>query len=105
MSVREGGGITYVAGVLCSYMVTLSLFNMPYSSLTHLPPTHTHTHTEVDGVRQVSPDSPSKPLVPETPTTKVVIEEKHAADDMSVSLTVPNMRTRKNSDVTRPNPR
>ena len=64
-----------------------------------------HTPTEVDGVRQVSPDSPSKPLVPETPMTKVVIEEKQAADDMSVSLNVPNIRTRKNSDVTRPNPR
>ena len=67
--------------------------------------THSHTHTEVDGVRQVSPDSPSKPLVPETPVTKIVIEEKQAADDMSVRLNVPNMRTRKNSDVTRPNPR
>ena len=66
---------------------------------------HIHTHTEVDGVRQVSPDSPSKPLVPETPVTKIVIEEKQAADDMSVRLNVPNMRTRKNSDVTRPNPR
>lgn len=60
---------------------------------------------EVDGGRQVSPDSPSKPLVPETPITKIVVEEKQGADDQTVSLTVPNIRTRKNSDVTKPNPR
>ena len=75
-------------------------FNFHIHSLTL-----TRTHTEVDGVRQVSPDSPSKPLVPETPVSKIIIEEKQAADDMSVRLNVPNMRTRKNSDVTRPNPR
>ena len=67
--------------------------------------THTHTHTEVDGGRQVSPDSPSKPLVPETPVTKIVVKEKQGADDHTVSLMVPNIRTRKNSDVTKPNPR
>ena len=72
---------------------------------THIQLSLSHTRTEVDGVRQVSPDSPSKPLVPETPVTKIIIEEKQAADDMSVRLNVPNMRTRKNSDVTRPNPR
>lgn len=76
---------------------------LQYSNTYTCNPLHT-PNTEDDGVRQVSPESPSKLLVPEIPLTKVVIEEIHEADDMSVSLTVPMLRNRKNSDVTKPQP-
>lgn len=66
---------------------------------------HSHTHVEPDGVRQISPESPSKPLVHEIPTKQVKEDEKQGAEDAPVTLIVPNVRTRKNSDASRPNPR
>ena len=63
---------------------------------------------EDDGRRQVSPDSPVKPLVHEMPGTKQdasAKQEHEFVDGPLATLPVPPMRPRKNSDASKPKPR
>ena len=65
-------------------------------------------HAEVDGQRQVSPDSPVKPFIHEIPGTRQdasAKQEHEFVDEPSATLPVPPMRPRKNSDASKPNPR
>lgn len=62
---------------------------------------------EDDGQRQVSPESPVKPLVHEMPGTKQDASSKQEhefVDEPSATLPVPPMRPRKNSDASKPKP-
>lgn len=69
---------------------------------------HKCVPVEDDGQRQVSPESPVKPLVHEMPGTKQDASSKQEhefVDEPSATLPVPPMRPRKNSDASKPKPR
>ena len=61
--------------------------------------------TEHDGVKQDSPESPVKHWVPPMVKQSPLAQERQEAEESSGSLSVPEARTRKNSDVTKPYPK
>ena len=58
--------------------------------------------SEPDGLRQISPESPIRPLVGDTPPKKSSTASLEAAEGSSMRLSIPPSRIRRNSE---PHPR